>query len=45
MFLIIVYFYASKELEKSPEQVLLGSEGGRGAPAGRKDPSNVCTCE
>jgi hypothetical protein len=30
VFLIIAYFYSSTKLEKRAEEVLLGSEGGRG---------------
>jgi hypothetical protein len=34
VFLIIAYFYSSTELEKSAEQVLLGSEEGSGKEGG-----------
>jgi hypothetical protein len=45
------YFYSSTELEKSAQQVLLGSEEGggerveAGAAGGRNDLNNVCTFE
>jgi hypothetical protein len=42
VFLIIAYFYSSTELEKSTEQVLPGSERGKGTRS-RNDPNNVCT--
>jgi hypothetical protein len=50
VFLIIVYFYCSMELEKRTEQVQPGRErSGRervGVEAGgRNDPNNICTCE
>jgi hypothetical protein len=44
------YVFSSTKLEMRAEQVLPGSEGGRGVEGGgggggRNDPNNVCTCE
>jgi hypothetical protein len=50
VFLIIVYFYSSMNLEKSAEQILPGREWGGGEKVGvgargRNDPNNLCICE
>jgi hypothetical protein len=42
------YVFSSTKLEIKAEQVLSGSEGGKGCRWGtgeRNDPNNVCTCE
>jgi hypothetical protein len=42
------YVFSSTKLEIRAEQVLPGSEEGRGRESGgwgRNDPNNVCTCE
>jgi hypothetical protein len=51
VFCIISYVFSSTNLEKSAEQVLRESEGGRGQKervgeeGGRNGPHNACTCE
>jgi hypothetical protein len=39
------YVFSSTKLEIRTEQVLPGSEWGKGAGWGRNDPNNVHTCE